>query len=155
MVSGKFHKVGINGRDKALSLIAKDFSGERPIRWRLWLVVLALHAVALAGLNAVLALNRLAAQAESSFDVAILPDEAVAAKLKSTKSEPAKPEPAKPLDEAAKAEPPPTEAAPAAPAANALPLPEVAIAATPPVASSAALLAPSEPATGTASMRDR
>ena len=52
-----------------------DFSGadlpKRSPRWGLYLAVLLFHVLALAGLNAVLTLNRLAAPAPQSFDVAI------------------------------------------------------------------------------------
>jgi len=58
-----------------VSGMSKDFSGVRKVPWRLWLVVLVLHLLALSGLNAALTLNRLAAQAEQSLDVAILPSE--------------------------------------------------------------------------------
>jgi hypothetical protein len=59
---------------------SNDFSGEmnstRGIRWRLWLVVLALHLLAASGLNAALGLNRLTTtHSASSIDVAILPPE--------------------------------------------------------------------------------
>ena len=99
-----------------------DFSGadlpRRSPRWGLYLAVLLLHVLALAGLNAVLTLNRLAAQAEQSFDVAILPQEAAAEKPLP------KPAESKPAAEPAKAEPPPAE--PLAPAPVALPPQEIA-----------------------------
>ncbi len=78
-----------------------DFSSGRRIHWRLWLAVLLLHALVITGLNAALTLNRLAAQAESSFEVAILPSDV--AKPSVPKPEP---EPAKPTDEPAKADAP-------------------------------------------------
>lgn len=93
------------------------FSGRSP-RWGLYLAVLLLHALALAGLNAALTLNRLAAQAEQPFDVAILPQDAVAEKPRP------KPAESKPAPEPAKAEPSPDEpvkAEPLAPAPVALP----------------------------------
>ncbi len=89
-----------------------DFSGAdlpvRSPRWGLYLAVLLLHVLLLAGLNAVLTLNRLAAQVEQSFDVAILPQEAA--------DEPLIP---KPADKSVKAESPPAE--PVTPAPVALP----------------------------------
>jgi hypothetical protein len=106
-----------------------DFSGadlpRRSPRWGLYLAVLLFHVLALAGLNAVLALNRLAAQAPQSFDVAILPQEAAAEKPLP------KPAESKSADEPVKAEPPPAEPVapvalppqepPPAPSAQALP----------------------------------
>ena len=93
-----------------------DFSGadlpKRSPRWGLYLAVLLFHVLALAGLNAVLTLNRLAAQAPQSFDVAILPQEAAAEKPLPKSAE------SKPTEEPAKAEPP---IAPDAPAPVALP----------------------------------
>lgn len=99
-----------------------DFSGadlpKQSPRWGLYLAVLLFHVLALGSLNAVLTLNRLAAQSERSFDVAILPQDAVAEKLLAKPAEP------KSADEPAKAELPPAE--PLAPAPVALPPQEVA-----------------------------
>ncbi len=66
--------------------IGNDFSGEMTnasrLRWRLWLVVLALHMLAASGLNAALSLNRFAATHSSgAMAVSILPPELAAPKL--------------------------------------------------------------------------
>jgi hypothetical protein len=104
-----------------------DFSGadlpKQSPRWGLYLAVLLFHVLALASLNAVLTLNRLAAQAEQSFDVAILPQDAVAEKRL---PKPAEPKPAEPksTDEPTKTEP--TTAEPQTPAPVALPPQEAA-----------------------------
>jgi Protein of unknown function (DUF3108) len=97
-----------------------DFSserlrGRRP-RWVLYMAVLLLHVLALAGLNAALTLNRLAAQAPQSFEVAILPQDAPVPKPVRPKPAPVKTEP---LPEV------PTEPAPE-PVPMALPEPAVA-----------------------------
>lgn len=60
--------------------IGNDFSGEMTkasgLRWRLWLVVLALHMLFASGLNAALSLNRQSAtHSAGAIDVAILPSE--------------------------------------------------------------------------------
>ncbi len=86
-----------------------DFSGERRIRWRLWLVVALLHVLLIMGLNASLTLNRLAAQAESSLDVALLPPSEQAAAQPFKPSQPPKPLPPQALPKSA----PVPEAAPA------------------------------------------
>jgi uncharacterized membrane protein len=116
-----------------------DFSGadlpKRSPRWGLYLAVALFHVLALAGLNAALTLNRLAAQAEQSFDVAILPQDAPA-----QKSQPAKPEtPTPPQDASAKPDALPAEPAEAAPIASPAPVtaapespPAPAVAAAPP-----------------------
>ena len=110
-----------------------DFSGaelsRRSPRWGLYLAVLLSHVLALVGLNGVLTLNRLAAQVEQSFDVAILPQE------EAVKKSLPKPAESKPADEPAKAELP---TPPAEPAPIALPPQEVA-----PAPSAQTLAAPS------------
>lgn len=98
-----------------------DFSGadlpKRSSRWGLYLAVVVFHVLALAGLNAALTLNRLAAQAEQSFDVAILPQDAPV-----QKPQPAKPEtPTPQQDSSAKFDPLPAEPAEAAPIALSAP----------------------------------
>jgi hypothetical protein len=101
-----------------------DFSGadlpKRSPRWGLYLAVAVFHVLALAGLNAALTLNRLAAQAEQSFDVAILPQDAPAQKTQLAKPE----TPTPPQDAPAKSDPLPAEPAEAAPIA--LPAPVIA-----------------------------
>ena len=114
----------------------KDFSCEmshhKHIPWRLWLAVLALHALALAGLNTVLTLNRLAAQPDQFVDVVILQsDEGKEGAVPKPKVQPQTATPAqKPVAEPLPAAPPSTEstkpadessAAPVTPAANSLP----------------------------------
>ena len=103
-----------------------DFSSadlpKRSSRWGLYLAVVVFHVLALAGLNAALTLNRLAAQAEQSFDVAILPQDAPA-----QPPQPAKPETPPPQDAPAKSDTmPAAEPAEAAPIA----LPALATAAS-------------------------
>ena len=129
-----------------------DFSGadwpDRAPRWGLYLAVLLLHVLVLAGLNAVLTLNRLVAQGEPSLEVAILPQEEAAqeeaAKKPSPKpAESAESAEAKPADQPVKAKPPPAE--PVAPTPVALP-PQEGLTPTPSAQTIAAPVAASLPA---------
>jgi Protein of unknown function (DUF3108) len=100
-----------------LSVNRQDFSGElsraKRVPWRLYLIVFALHVLAVMSLNAVLTFNRLAAQAQVAFDVAVLPSDVV----KPNESKP-QPQPQnkleKPADEAPASQPLPSEPAPIA-----------------------------------------
>lgn len=125
-----------------MSVNRQDFSGELSrawrVPWRLYLIVFALHVLAVMSLNAVLTFNRLAAQAQVAFDVAVLPSDAV----KPNESKP-QPQPQnkleKPADEAPASQPLPSEPAPIA-----LPEPVVPPPATPPATTTPTVAAAQE-----------
>ncbi|MEY4296044.1 MAG: hypothetical protein RLY82_1732 [Pseudomonadota bacterium] len=110
-----------------------DFSGERmkPRRWRLWLVVLALHMLAASGLNAALSLNRLATtHSLGAMEVSILPPDLAVSEVRAAPKLAAKTIPrimAKPPESQTIAEPEPESALAAVPE----PIPLLAIATTP------------------------
>jgi Protein of unknown function (DUF3108) len=115
--------------------IGNDFSGEMPkpsrLRWRLWLIVLALHMVFASGLNAALGLNRLSTTySAGAIDVAILPQKVAATEVQAAPKAAAKMIPkimAKPPEPQMIAEPMPEPALALTPEA----MPLLAIAATP------------------------
>ena len=94
-----------------------DFSGgAKPKRWGLWLCVLLLHIFAIMGLNAVLTLNRLAAQEDLELQAVIVPPDTPPTKPMPAAK--ATPKPAVVLDV------PPPEVVPPEPVAIAEPTPQ-------------------------------